>query len=94
MVAFVHLPCGGECGNGIRIAPEVGAATAGNFGSYYAEPLDPRSGVSEPSVFVFPYGILVNKDGSRVVDEATGSDRTKAREGERRLARRRLPKQG
>ncbi len=60
-------------GDGIRMALEVGAATAGDFGSFHAEPIDPRSGVSEPSVFVFPYGILVNKDGKRFTDEAPGT---------------------
>jgi tricarballylate dehydrogenase len=35
--------------------------------------VDPRSGVSEPSVFIFPYGILVNSDGDRFTDEAPGS---------------------
>ena len=60
-------------GDGIRMALEIGAATAGDFGSYHAEPIDPRSGVSEPSVFVFPYGILVNKEGLRFTDEAPGT---------------------
>ena len=60
-------------GEGIQMALEVGAATSGEFGSYHAEPIDPRSGVSEPSVFVFPYGILVNKDGLRFSDEAPGT---------------------
>ena len=60
-------------GEGIEMALGLGAATAGDFGSYHAEPIDPRSGVSEPSVFVFPYGILVNKDGLRFTDEAPGT---------------------
>jgi len=60
-------------GEGIRMALDIGAATGGDFGSYHAEPIDPRSGVSEPSVFVFPYGILVNKDGARFTDEAPGT---------------------
>ena len=60
-------------GDGISMALAIGAATSGDFGSYHAEPIDPRSGVSEPSVFVFPYGILVNKDGLRFVDEAPGT---------------------
>ena len=60
-------------GEGIQMALNVGAATAGDFGSYHAEPIDPRSGVSEPSVFIFPYGILVNKDGVRFTDEAPGT---------------------
>jgi tricarballylate dehydrogenase len=60
-------------GEGIQMALDIGAATSGEFGSYHAEPIDPRSGVSEPSVFVFPYGILVNKDGRRFTDEAPGT---------------------
>jgi hypothetical protein len=31
--------------------------------------VDPRSSIAEPSVFIFPYGILVNKDGQRFTDE-------------------------
>jgi len=57
-------------GEGIEMALEVGAAPCGEFGSYHAEPVDPRSGVSEPSVFIFPYGVLVNKRGQRFTDEA------------------------
>jgi tricarballylate dehydrogenase len=60
-------------GEGIRMALDIGAAPCGDFGSYHAEPVDPRSGVSEPSVFIFPYGILVNKDGERFTDEAPGT---------------------
>lgn len=51
-------------------ALEIGAAACGEFGSYHAEPVDPRSGISEPSIFIFPYGILVNKDGERFTNEA------------------------
>ncbi len=57
-------------GEGIRMALDVGAAACGEFGSYHAEPVDPRSGISEPSVFIFPYGILVNQDGERFTNEA------------------------
>jgi tricarballylate dehydrogenase len=60
-------------GEGIQMALGIGAAAAGDFGSYHAEPIDPRAGGSEPSVFIFPYGILVNKDGRRFVDEAPGT---------------------
>lgn len=60
-------------GEGIEMALEVGAAPCGEFGSYHAEPVDPRSGVSEPSVFIFPYGVLVNKRGERFTDEAPGT---------------------
>lgn len=60
-------------GEGIEMALEAGAAPSGEFGSYHAEPVDPRSGVSEPSIFIFPYGILVNKAGQRFTDEAPGT---------------------
>jgi len=60
-------------GEGIRMALDVGAAPCGDFGSYHAEPVDPRSGLAEPSVFIFPYGILVNLDGHRFTDEAPGT---------------------
>ncbi len=74
--AFLRPICKGanfNRGEGIRMALDIGAATAGDFGSYHAEPIDPRSGVSEPSVFIFPYAILVNKDGRRFTDEAPGT---------------------
>ena len=57
-------------GEGIRMALDLGAATAGDFSAIHAEPLDPRSGREEPIVLVFNYGILVNRDGHRFVDEA------------------------
>src|SRR5688572_22028234 len=57
-------------GEGIQMALEIGAAPCGDFGSYHAEPVDPRSGIAEPSVFIFSYGILVNSEGRRFVDEA------------------------
>ncbi len=57
-------------GEGIQMALDAGAATSGDFGGYHAEPVDPRSGMAEPSVFIFPYGILVNQEGKRFTDEA------------------------
>ena len=60
-------------GEGIEMALDIGAAPSGEFGSYHAEPIDPRSGISEPSIFIFPYGILVNKLGGRFTDEAPGT---------------------
>ncbi len=60
-------------GEGISMALEIGAAPNGDFGSYHAEPVDPRSGIAEPAVFIFPYGILVNKAGERFTDEAPGT---------------------
>jgi tricarballylate dehydrogenase len=60
-------------GEGIQMALDIGAASAGDFGSYHAEPIDPRAAGSEPSIFIFPYGVLVNKNGERFVDEAPGT---------------------
>lgn len=60
-------------GDGIRMGIAAGAATCGEFGSFHAEPIDPRSGISEPALFIFPYGILVNKAGRRFTDEAPGT---------------------
>src|SRR6516164_8738521 len=57
-------------GEGIRMALDIGAAPCGDYGSFHAEPLDPRSGATEPVVLVFNYGILVNKQSQRFVDEA------------------------
>lgn len=60
-------------GEGIRMALDAGAAPAGEFGSYHAEPVDPRSLEAEAVVFIYPYGILVNKEGRRFIDEAPGT---------------------
>ena len=57
-------------GEGIRIALEIGAAPCGDYGSFHAQPVDPRSGQHEPVVLNYPYGILVNREGRRFVDEA------------------------
>src|ERR1043166_1860687 len=59
-------------GEGIRMALDLGAACAGDFGSYHAEPVDPRSRQPEAIVMNFPYGVLVNKLGQRFTDEAPG----------------------
>lgn len=59
-------------GEGIEMALAIGAATAGNFAVFHAEPIDPRSGHPEAALFCFPYGILVNVEGRRFVDEARG----------------------
>jgi len=60
-------------GEGIRMALAIGAAPCGDFASFHAEPIDPRSGAAEATVFVFPYGILVNRRGERFVDEASST---------------------
>lgn len=60
-------------GEGIRMALAAGAAPAGEYGSYHAEPVDPRSAQAEAVVFIYPYGILVDKFGQRFIDEAPGT---------------------
>jgi len=57
-------------GEGIRMALEVGAAPCGDYGSFHAQPVDPRSGRHEPVVLNYTYGILVNREGKRFTDEA------------------------
>jgi len=57
-------------GEGIRMALDIGAAPAGDYTRFHAEPLDPRSGAPEPVVMIFNYGILVNRTGQRFIDEA------------------------
>ena len=59
-------------GEGIEMAMAIGAATAGNFALFHAEPVDPRSPDPEAAIMAFTYGILVNVDGQRFVDEARG----------------------
>ena len=59
-------------GEGIEMAMAAGAATAGNFALFHAEPVDPRSPDPEAAIMAFTYGILVNVDGQRFVDEARG----------------------
>lgn len=56
-------------GEGIEMALNIGAAPAGQYDAFHAEPIDPRSGRPEPSIFIFNYGILVNKLGKRFIDE-------------------------
>ena len=60
-------------GEGIRMALAAGAAPAGEYGSYHAEPVDPRSKKAEAVVFIYPYGILVDKRARRFIDEAPGT---------------------
>ena len=59
-------------GEGIQMALQIGAAPCGDFGSWHASPMDPRSSRPGASVYIYPYGILVNKHGRRFIDEAPG----------------------
>ncbi|MBO9356491.1 FAD-dependent oxidoreductase [Bordetella petrii] len=61
-------------GEGIRMAFDVGAAPAGDFGAYHSTPVDERSARAEAKVLIFPFGIVVNRLGMRFCDEGGGAD--------------------
>jgi tricarballylate dehydrogenase len=57
-------------GEGIRMAVDIGAATADQFDGAHVEPCDPRSDKTEPAIFSWYFGILVNRQGDRFMDES------------------------
>ena len=59
-------------GGGIRAALEVGARRSGDWSGMHAEPVDARSRKSAPVVLVYPYGIVVDRNGTRFFDEGAG----------------------
>ena len=69
----MSIGCNYNKGEGIRMALDIGAAPCGDFGSYHASPMDPRSKRAGPSIYIYPYGILVNKQGRRFIDEGPGA---------------------
>lgn len=85
-------------GDGLRMAVDIGAATAGSWTSCHASPQDvarpafglPSSamgGGTEWDRYLYPYGIMVNRDGVRFTDEgADVRSRTYARMGREILA--------
>ncbi|MFG3119598.1 FAD-binding protein [Streptomyces sp. NPDC048197] len=56
-------------GEGIEMAVAVGAARSGQYDRFHGEPVDPRSHQAEALIMAYPYGILVNADGRRFLDE-------------------------
>ena len=56
-------------GEGIRMAIEVGADTAGQFDMFHGEPVDPRASKPDPVFFPYVCGIVVNGRGERFFDE-------------------------
>ena len=56
-------------GEGVRMALEIGAAPCGDFGSFHAQPVDPRSPDIEPVVLNYNFGVLINDSGHRFTDE-------------------------
>ncbi len=69
---MMSVGCHYNKGEGIRMALDIGAASCGDFGSWHASPFDPRSKRAGASIYIYPYGILVNKHGRRFVNEAPG----------------------
>ena len=59
-------------GDGIRMALTAGALASGDWRGMHAEPVDPRSVNSAPVVLVYPYGMVVDLDGRRFMDEGGG----------------------
>jgi len=59
-------------GDGIRVATEQGASISGDWNGMHIEPVDPRSKGPAPVVLVYPYGIVVDRDGRRFFDEGGG----------------------
>jgi len=60
-------------GEGIQMALDIGAAPCGDYGLWHASPMDPRTTRAGSSVYIYPYGILVNQRAQRFTDEAPGS---------------------
>jgi len=59
-------------GDGIRMAMARGARVAGDWNGMHIEPVDPRAKNSAPVVLVYPYGIVVDRNGRRFFDEGSG----------------------
>ena len=60
-------------GDGLRMAMEIGAATAGQFDMFHGEPIDARSSKPDAVVYAYPFGILVNACAERFYDEGKDS---------------------
>ena len=57
-------------GEGVAMGLQAGAAPAGDFGSFHAQPVDPRSREAEPVVLTYSYGVPLNREGKRFTNEA------------------------
>ncbi len=64
---------GNNRGEGIRMAVEIGADTAGQFDMFHAEPVDPRASTPDPVIYPYVYGIVVNRHAQRFFDEGKDS---------------------
>ncbi|MGH8988558.1 MAG: FAD-binding protein [Acidimicrobiales bacterium] len=62
-----------NCGEGILMAIDVGAGTAGQFDMAHIEPVDPRAKKPDAVIYPYTYGIVVNRDAERFFDEGKDS---------------------
>jgi tricarballylate dehydrogenase len=60
-------------GDGLVMALEAGADTAGQFDMFHGEPVDRRSSKPDAVVYAYPFGILVNGAAKRFFDEGKDS---------------------
>jgi tricarballylate dehydrogenase len=68
---------GNNRGDGIRMAVDLGADTAGQFDMFHSEAVDSRTDKPDAVIWTTPYGILVNAGGQRFIDEGSNTlDRT------------------
>ena len=56
-------------GEGVQIGLAAGAAPCGDYGSFHAQPVDPRSPEPEAVMLAYHLGVLVNRRGERFTDE-------------------------
>ena len=59
-------------GDGIRMAQALGADFSGEASGMHIEPVDPRANNQAAVVLLYPYGIVVDRDGTRFFDEGAG----------------------
>ena len=59
-------------GDGIRMAQALGADLSGEPDGMHIEPVDPRANNQAAVVLLYPYGIVVDRDGRRFFDEGAG----------------------
>jgi tricarballylate dehydrogenase len=64
---------GNNRGDGIRMAMEIGADTAGQFDMFHGEPVDPRTAKPDAVIYPYVYGIIVNRHAQRFYDEGKSS---------------------
>jgi tricarballylate dehydrogenase len=57
-------------GEGLRMALDMNAATAGDWSDCHHQVIDPRSPMPEAMVNIWPFAIMVNQEGKRFMDES------------------------